>query len=113
MSNSAAIFFDFNEPVNTNTATTVFTPTISIVENEVSAFTITPNPVHDIATVRFSDSFAGGQLYIFDAMGKMIRNEKISSSTTHLSLEDLQSGLYFITVEQDGMIIGRKKVVVE
>jgi hypothetical protein len=56
---------------------------------------IYPNPTFDYITVEFSGTFADVELY--DAQGKIIRRASIQSGD-QLSLENEQSGVYFVRI---------------
>jgi hypothetical protein len=56
---------------------------------------IYPNPTYDYITVEFSGTFADVELY--DAQGKIIRRASIQSGD-QLSLENEQSGVYFVRI---------------
>ncbi|WP_375580741.1 T9SS type A sorting domain-containing protein [Marivirga tractuosa] len=52
-----------------------------------------PNPVEDIVTVSSSNICS---ITLFDAFGKLIRKEEISSGAFKLNLDNLESGVYFL-----------------
>ena len=97
--NFAAIFFDFNEPVITNTVRTI----ISLPTGMTSAtplpdkLHVFPNPTENnlnISGIQLENGKA--QLRLTDIYGKLILEKTISSITTIIETNNLSSGLYFI-----------------
>ena len=106
--NSAAIYFDFNEPVITNTTiNTLSEPTSTNDINSFKngyAFMLYPNPANDICYVRFNVDNTQEKVAIrlADITGKNIvsttvslaKGEQIIPITTSV----LTAGVYFVTV---------------
>ncbi len=97
--NFAAIFFDFNEPVITNTVRTI----ISLPTGMTSAtplpdkLHVFPNPTENnlnISGIQLENGKA--QLRLTDIYGKLILEKTISSITTIIETNNLSSGIYFI-----------------
>lgn len=97
--NTAYIYFDFNPPVITNTTQNVLVTPTAIAElyNEIQ-FHIAPNPVQSVLTVTLSNRLpANTYIFINDMQGRIIKQEKISESTTiQLDVSTLTKGVYFI-----------------
>ncbi|MCC7507598.1 MAG: T9SS type A sorting domain-containing protein [Saprospiraceae bacterium] len=102
--NDAAIFFDFNLPVITNTtrhtlgnqflnvSNVVFQPNL-----ELEVF---PNPTATSATFLLKSSRPGaGVLYLYDTRGALVRRMDFEHNQFELDVRDLQSGLYFFRLD--------------
>ncbi|MBP6512530.1 MAG: T9SS type A sorting domain-containing protein [Bacteroidia bacterium] len=99
ITNFAAIYFDFNEPVITNTAKTIIVlptglPSATPARGQLHVF---PNPTEN--TLNISDIYlenGKAQLRLTDIYGKLIFEKTITSITTTLETNDLSSGIYLI-----------------
>ncbi len=112
--NSAAIFFDFNEPVITNTAFyTVWRNLVSVKNIELTDFLISPNPAEDLLTIQLTDQFSGlksGELV--DITGRVISEFGFIGSNHQLNLRMVSPGIYFVNIRDDEGNRGVEKVVV-
>ena len=118
--NEAAIYFDFNEPVITNTVFhTLGRNFLEVVNTEVVPgvaiqWNIFPNPVADQLQLQLSgeeipEVFG---LQIRDAQGRLLRSVKFSGSTHTLSVADLPAGWYQLRLTQtNGDLLGTAKLV--
>lgn len=106
LSNTAAIFFDYNEPIITNTASgTVALPTRT---REVNAALdmahVYPNPAKDMLTIVFKEFYwtKGFEIQVFNALGQMVLKGNLENPTTELKVKDLKEGIYFLKIT-DGL----------
>ncbi|MFY8130670.1 MAG: DUF7619 domain-containing protein, partial [Burkholderiaceae bacterium] len=60
---TAAIYFDFNPPIITNTASTAFVETLSVVDFEEDKVKVYPNPTNGILTIVAENSIETIDLY--------------------------------------------------
>ncbi len=116
--NAAAIFFDFNEPVITNT-------TIHRVGEDfilLSAWQpfraglelrMLPNPVAQSAMLelRGLEGNQEWQMELRDATGRKVRNVSASGDQWRFERGDLPAGLYLLEVRSSGQLLGSGKVV--
>lgn len=107
VSNNVNIYFDFNSPILTNTATTTFTNDIpcihtddlSLFELEQSNFTIYPNPTDDKVTFKLpANTNQQRQLKVYSSIGVLLLTQVISDGSV-LLMKDLPNGLYFLNLE--------------
>jgi hypothetical protein len=106
--NHASIYFDYNEPIVTNTVTTTITSPSSIfsVTNQKSEIRIYPNPTNTILNIQ-TEKFNPVLVSVFDINGKKISEQKYASQ---IDVSLLTSGIYFIELKgSDG--IARKRFV--
>ena len=79
-------------------------------EEEISGLNVYPNPSNGIVNIQLE----GNQTFLVqvnDVVGKLISEENINSNTT-LNLQDLERGVYFITVS-DSETSQTTKVIIE
>jgi|GEM_PF-860183 len=95
--NTAAIYFDFNAPVITNTFETEFVEdALSVSEFDVNGFDMYPNPAKDILNIKLNN-ISKANLSIYDIQGKLILEHSITETQNlEIKVSDLQSGLYFV-----------------
>ena len=120
--NSAAIYFDFNEPIITNTY--FHTIGFDFIELRVVTSTdellspiqlsIHPNPVGDYAILRFEkEAIQNGEFQLYDLQGKQVRRYEFSGNELSIERGDLQSGMYLFEVQADGVLVGNGKLVIK
>jgi uncharacterized repeat protein (TIGR01451 family) len=108
--NSAAIYFDFNEPVVTNTTTNYFkltsTTAIVAVQGGNRQLQVFPNPVvrnelqFNLAGERITGRY---NLRIIDMNGRVVQSSNInmSSSLNKISMHALHAGVYLVEIFND------------
>ena len=114
--NSAAIYFDFNPAIITNTFNTEFTAPLGIVDFESDEFVVYPNPASEKITVQLKNKNDGiAMVQIYDQLGRIIQTERFSNalSSGTIQLNNLSKGIYFIEVTSQNNHIGRKKMMVK
>ena len=118
--NQAAIFFDFNDPVLTNT--TFHTIGENFIEVEVNQLpyisgleiSVAPNPVTTEAVVRVTGiDFQKAEFRLFNTLGVEVKREVFSDDIYIIHKSDLPEGLYVFEILVDGVIGGVGKLVVE
>lgn len=92
--NRANIYFDFNEPVITNTAINTFVAPNGIEELSNGIFSIYPNPAENLLYVQSENGNAN--YIIYDVTGKVTFTQISTSSNSSLDISSLSSGIYFI-----------------
>lgn len=119
LENNAAIFFDFNEPVITNTAFhTIGENFISVNTQKVFlpnlAIQIFPNPFEEMIQFKLEGvEFQSIQLNVFDLTGKLIRTSNHRENQFSFYRNQLLSGMYIYTLEADGAMISSGKITVK
>ena len=97
--NRAAIFFDFNSPVITNTAFTVIEEPMTVVPLVASEpFTLYPNPAKGSVLVSATSSIKQATLVVTDVIGRELRREPMNGTAHALDVSDLPRGMYMITL---------------
>ncbi|MBZ0205662.1 MAG: T9SS type A sorting domain-containing protein [Flavobacteriales bacterium] len=109
--NTAAIYFDNNAPVITNTAVTLIGNSTGL-PNDATAVEgqdlwLSPNPTDGLLQLRTTDRLMGALVTVHDALGRVVASSRIISPAQQLDLSKLKSGLYHVVVQQDHLVLGR------
>ncbi len=116
-SNRAAIYFDFNDPIITNTVTNTFVATlptcfVGVNESEKIGFNLYPNPSSQLLTINISDlDLTNAELKMVDMLGKEIFKSKLNQNTTIISTSEFANGVYFIQVKADNKLETQKLLI--
>jgi hypothetical protein len=97
VSSSASIYFDFNAPVVTNTATTTFEALGVPSHGFEERVTLYPNPA--VHTVEINSPFNIQRIKIIDAQGRTLRQIPATENQVSVPLDGLATGVYEIVVE--------------
>jgi uncharacterized repeat protein (TIGR01451 family) len=100
--NTAYIYFDFNEPIVTNTVLTEFgNPLSTLEENPVTH--LFPNPTNTGLTATWGSDFAPERLLVFDLTGRVVMESYVSGQgSLELDVSELPEGMYLIRLIGDG-----------
>ena len=63
-------------------------------ETELATCKVYPNPANSMLNVSVSDSFKPESYRIYDAFGRLVRNQSVSENSFSLSVSDLPNGIY-------------------
>jgi hypothetical protein len=122
--NTAGIYFDFNEPIITNTTfheigdDFIHVSLLSVEQLNASRnfdVKVYPNPFVDVATIEIINGFKATKpcsLSVFDVSGKMVLQLNSDHNKFNLIKGDLGLGMYFFEVNQDGEALGSGKFIV-
>ncbi|OIQ21410.1 MAG: hypothetical protein BM557_03930 [Flavobacterium sp. MedPE-SWcel] len=110
VSNSARIYFNYDEPLQTNDAVTTFAILSSDVFEIDNSVKLYPNPSSDIITIEANTSLKSVQLY--DVQGRLLQTNVVNEVSSEINISDRLPGLYFvkITTEEGSKI---EKVIKE
>jgi uncharacterized repeat protein (TIGR01451 family) len=110
LENFVDIYFDYNDPVRTNTTVnTLWIPTldpgivdtvfVTEVKQKLAAksLTIRPNPAQDVINIQLPEGNAG-LLEITDLQGRILQSSMVVSGQM-ISIKDLKPGVYFLKSE--------------
>lgn len=94
--NKADIFFDYNAPIETNLASTVF-QSLSVSENVIdNSVSVYPNPTSDKVVVKSNNAIKSIQL--FDVQGRLLFTRMAAELTENIDLTSKATGLYFMKI---------------
>jgi hypothetical protein len=107
--NTAAIYFDFNEPIITNTTVNTLHMPVSINENGrlVQVF---PNPATD--QVIITSSIKPDTYSVFNLVGTEVLSGIPNDLTTTIDMRSLPEGVYLLEVRTDADVFTERVVVV-
>ncbi len=66
--------------------------------DETNVFSMYPNPSTGLFTVELNDLTDNTLIVVSDAAGQIVYSEIVSSNLTNINLEDVEAGMYFISV---------------
>lgn len=117
ITNTAAIYFDFNEPVITNqTIHRVNEGFITVVStNPISEnvhLKVYPNPFSDWTRFELEGiAEANASLIVYDAYGRTVMQRVFDQNQLLLNASELAAGMYFYQVRLDGKVVNAGKMV--
>ena len=84
---------------------------ITTSHNSESSFLIYPNPANQFVNIKVQDKIlSGSKLLITDIAGKVILQTQVSDRSIRVDLNQVSSGLYFVTAESHSGIV-RQKII--
>ena len=118
--NSAAIYFDFNEPVITNTTFLTVGEKIFEVVNaaqevhlEGVGVKVYPIPATEQVTFElYGLQLSGGRLLLYDQLGRLVAKQQIGQSKFEYDCSDLIPGIYWYQVSTADQLIVTGKLIV-
>jgi uncharacterized repeat protein (TIGR01451 family) len=105
--NTAAIYFDYNDPIITNTATTVVDSTMGLADNELIKINLLPNPCTNFVQIETEEKIE--KVELFDALGRKVLVQLSGNKT--INVEQILSGNYFMKVYLGNNKIVTKKII--
>jgi len=93
-----------NGTVNVNGQTLTITQpafNVGIGELETNHYSIYPNPGHDKITIAANQKMLGRDFQIFDNLGRIVIDGRISNLTTVVQIESLSPGIYFFKLNSE------------
>ncbi len=104
----ADIYFDFNPPIITNTATTEIVEPLSVGEFNAQSIQLYPNPAKD--QLKITSHKIMDKLTIVDINGRVLNDIQLSNSEYTLDVSTLTKGVYFLEI-QSGASKSTKKFI--
>lgn len=117
--NKAAIYFDFNDPIITNTAFhTIGAPYVEVSSTHNPAMpnvtvAVRPNPFSDQALMEVKGHIlSDGLLRLHDAQGRVVQTQIFVGNQCKIERNGLPSGIYFYQIMDGGTLVSTGKVQV-
>jgi len=118
--NSAAIYFDYNDPVITNTvfntigdieALTTYMPEIY---DDAYSVEVYPNPFSTTTTIQVDglDAISTASLEMYNIIGEKVKSFSSNDSKFIVNRNQLPSGIYFYNIKLENKLIGAGKLIV-
>jgi hypothetical protein len=81
-----------------------------VAENTKNDFVLYPNPVNETVTIKNNEQFTNAVFVLYNNLGQVVVTQKIENFYQNVSLEHINSGIYFYkimsaTFTQTGKII--------
>ena len=118
--NKASIYFDYNEPVVTNSTLNTIEHGVGVptVNAAAASFSIYPNPADKTCfAVINSDAAGTAAMAITDITGKTVMSNSLNliqgKQTVTLDVSRLSPGMYFMTLNNSGKIETQKLVIMK
>lgn len=99
--NTAAIYFDFNEPVITAPAIFSVEEAMGVVEYGANGITVGPNPASDFVAIRCNGLIGQATVRLRDAAGRVVKTVNLREDTAVLDLHGLAPGVYTARIDGD------------
>ena len=99
ISNTAKIYFDYNYPIVTNTATSTYQVLNAQSFDFDSAFTMYPNPAKEVLNLQAKSGITIQSIEIYNIVGQVVLALPNAGKTIDVS--SLESGSYFIKINTD------------
>ncbi|HNL38047.1 MAG TPA: T9SS type A sorting domain-containing protein [Saprospiraceae bacterium] len=119
VTNRAAIYFDFNEPIITNTVSRKYDQLYSLSTDAPASgawlpVRIYPNPFADFTTLELPDTAPSGtySFELFDMGGRTLKNLSFNSSSLLIQREDIPAGIMGWRLVREGQIVASGKLSV-
>lgn len=99
VSNRVSIYFDYNFPVDTNNAETVFealSVTVPVFDNSVKMY---PNPANELVNVKATTSI--NSIEIYDVQGRILATSLFNETSVSLDLTKYSAGIYYLKIKTD------------
>ena len=102
--NAAAIYFDFNSPIITNTTThRIYEGFVNVLAvNDLSGVNhqifIYPNPTSNFLTIKGEEILSQG-FEVYDQLGRVVLNGKLNGLSTEVDLQGLSNGIYILQID--------------
>ncbi len=77
--------------------------TLSVQQNDLDMFTMFPNPANDQLNIKLTNNATIADVTISDINGRKVLREKFNATNEQLTLsvENLETGLYIVTIETE------------
>jgi hypothetical protein len=95
----ANIYFDYNFPILTNDAETVFQSLNNPDFQNDASISVYPNPTNGIVTINCNNSIKSIQLY--DVQGRLLQTNLVNENETTIDVSTKSKGVYFLKILSD------------
>lgn len=86
------------------------TPTVGVIEKELSAVSIFPNPSKGLLTIELEASLTNATLVVLDVRGALVSTGSINGLSQKMDLTHLSNGLYYVQViDAAGNLVAKEK----
>ena len=111
INNSAAIYFDYNSAVLTNTVLNTLQSTTGVKELNASAFEVYPNPSNGLININSTEVIT--KVIVINVLGETVKSIAIDLKHVTIDITDLKSNVYFLQITDDKNQTNIRKIVKE
>lgn len=115
--NSAAIYFDFNDPVITNTTFHTLGEHFVVVKTDdpadAGALRVWPNPAVDKVYLETTETGTDGRFELSDAFGKVQRSAQFTGNRYAFERQGLPAGMYFFSLQVGNGCLHTGKIILK
>ena len=94
--NNANIYFDYNAPITTNTASTTFQLLNNAQFAADNSIMVSPNPTSSKININSNNSIQSVQVY--DIQGRLLETQLVNEIKTTINLSEKTTGIYFLKI---------------
>ena len=99
VSKRADIFFDYNAPIDTGIANTVFQALNNPSFETDNSISVSPNPSKSIVNINGNFNIKSVQLY--DVQGRLLQTNLVNENQTSIDISEKSKGIYFLKITSD------------
>ena len=99
VSKKANIYFDYNAPIITNIANTIYQTLGLDVNNIDHSILVSPNPTTSFVQIKSNNNIKCIELY--DVQGRILLTSLENSNKIELNISDQTNGIYFLKIKTD------------
>ena len=77
---------------------------LSVNQNSADRFLVYPNPVSDELFISFPATFSEAKISFYNGLGQIIFEKSIQNTDASLSLENINSGIYFFKINSNSFV---------
>jgi len=105
---TADIFFDFNPPITTNTASTTYVDQLSVSSPVAGKWDVYPNPTNGLLNIETNSAI--GNVSVMDVNGRILKEFRFDAAplSVQLDVKELTSGIYFLNIKSEKGSVSRK-----
>lgn len=110
--NTAEIYFDFNDPIITNTFETEFVTTLANPDFTLENLLIYPNPTSNQVVITVQNSTDTIEtIRLMDVLGKLVLQKEVLQNQATLDLSKLSKGVYMVEITTENQFTVVKKLI--
>jgi uncharacterized repeat protein (TIGR01451 family) len=107
LENTAAIYFDFNPPIFTNTEFNTIDISVGVSEITSAGFGIYPNPANESIVISGRKQLLINKIELLDLTGRLLFQTNPYSNTSRIDVSKLMAGTYLVVCYDDEGIARR------
>lgn len=111
INNTAAIYFDYNAAVLTNTVLNTLQTATGVKELNSGSFAVYPNPSNGLVTVSSNDVI--NKVVVINVLGEVVKTMIVDSKQITVDMTDLKPNVYFLQITDAKNQTSVKKIVKE